>query len=80
LTASGFHAAQQKGIEGAVLLEAVISIAGKILSLKAVTTADPDLAAAAIAAVQQWRYHPMRLNGQPVEAIITMTVDFRLTP
>ena len=27
-----------------------------------------------------WRYQPMLLNGQPVEAIMTITVDFRLTP
>jgi TonB family protein len=72
--------AQEKGIEGPVLLEAVISTAGNILSLKAVTTADPDLAAAAMAAVQQWHYQPTLLNGQPVEVVTTITVDFRLTP
>jgi TonB family protein len=72
--------AQEKGIEGPVLLEAVISTGGNILSLKAVTTADPDLAAAAMAAVQQWHYQPTLLNGQPVEVVTTITVDFRLTP
>jgi TonB family protein len=72
--------AQEKGIEGPVLLEAVISTGGNILSLKAVTTADPDLASAAMAAVQQWHYQPTLLNGQPVEVVTTITVDFRLTP
>lgn len=72
--------AQEKGIEGPVLLEAVISTAGNILSLKAVTTADPDLAAAAMAAVQQWHYQPTLLNGEPVEVVTTVIVDFRLKP
>jgi TonB family protein len=72
--------AQEKGIEGPVLLEAVISTGGDILSLKAVTTADPDLAAAAMAAVQQWHYQPTLLNGQPVEVVTTVIVDFRLKP
>ena len=72
--------AQQKGIEGPVLLEAVISTEGSVLSLRAVTTADPDLAAAAKAAVQQWHYQPTLLNGEPVEVVTTITVDFRLTP
>jgi len=70
---------QEKGIEGPVLLEAVISNEGSILSLKVVNSADPYLARAATTAVQQWRYQPTLLNGQPVEVITTITVDFRLT-
>jgi TonB family protein len=72
--------AQEKGIEGAVLLEAVISTEGGILSLKVVNSADPDLAKAATNAVQQWRYQPTLLNGEPVEVVTTITVDFRLKP
>ena len=72
--------AQEKGIEGTVLLEAVISTEGGILSLKVVNTADADLARAATTAVQQWHYQPTLLNGQPVEVVTTITIDFRLTP
>jgi TonB family protein len=72
--------AQAKGIEGPVLLEAVISTDGNILSLKVVNTADADLARAATTAVQQWHYQPTLLNGQPVEVVTTITVDFRLSP
>jgi periplasmic protein TonB len=63
-----------------VLLEAVISTEGNILSLKVVNSADPDLARAATTAVQQWHYQPTTLNGQPLEVVTTITVDFRLTP
>jgi TonB family protein len=71
---------QEKGIEGSVLLEAVIAIDGHVLSLKALNAPDPDLVTAAITAVQQWHYTPMLLNGEPVEALTTVIVDFRLTP
>jgi len=71
---------EEKGIEGAVLLESVISTDGSILSLRVVNTADADLARAATNAVQQWRYQPTLLNGEPVEVETTITVDFRLKP
>ena len=71
---------RERDIEGPVLLEAVISTGGNVLSLKVVNTADPDLAASSDNAVQQWHYQPTLLNGQPVEVVTTITVDFRLTP
>ena len=71
--------AQRGGIEGTVLLHAVIATDGSLLSIGVTNTlADPDLAAAAIDAVKQWRYQPTLLNGQPMEIITTISVNFRL--
>jgi protein TonB len=39
---------------------------------------DPRLAKAALDAVGQWVYQPTLLNGQPVEVVTTITLDFRL--
>jgi TonB family protein len=72
--------AEQKGIQGAVLLQAIISKEGSVMSLSVVNTADPDLARAAMTAVGQWHYQPTLLNGQPVEVVTTITVDFKLRP
>ena len=36
----------------------------------------PLLDAAAIAAVRQWRYSPLLLNGQPERFVLTVTVSF----
>jgi TonB family protein len=72
--------AQQQGIQGAVLLQAIISKEGTVLSLSVVNTADPDLARAAMTAVGQWHYQPTLLNGEPVEVVTTITVDFKLKP
>jgi protein TonB len=71
--------AQAQGVEGAVLLNAVIGKDGSLLSLAVVNKlADPDLAAAALAAAQQWRFRPTLLNGEPVEVATTITINFKL--
>ena len=33
---------------------------------------------AALAAVSRWRYTPTLLNGEPVEVVVAVSVDFRL--
>jgi TonB family protein len=70
---------QQLGVEGTVVMRAVISTAGALLNLEVVNTdVDPRLAKAALDAVGQWVYQPTLLNGQPVEVVTTITLDFRL--
>ena len=71
--------ALQAGIEGAVLLEAVIAKSGSVENLRLMSRgAHPFLAKAAMEAVKQWRYQPTLLNGEPIEVVTTITVDFRL--
>jgi protein TonB len=68
------------GIEGAVLLEAVIGMDGSLMSLRVMNSQiDPDLAKAAVEAVSQWRYQPTLLNGVPVEVMTSITINFRLS-
>ena len=64
-------------IQGAVVLRAVISKQGTIDNLQAVS-GPPLLMKAAIDAVQQWRYRPYLLNGEPVEVDTEITVNFVL--
>lgn len=63
--------------QGKVLLVAVIDTQGRITQLRALS-GHPLLIAAAIDAVQQWRYRPYILNGQPVEVETQITVNFTL--
>jgi periplasmic protein TonB len=65
-------------IQGDVVLNAIISVNGQIENLQLVG-GHPMLVPAAIAAVQQWRYKPYLLNGQPVEVETTITVIFTLS-
>jgi TonB family protein len=74
-------ALQAAGIEGTVLIEAVISKDGLPLSLKPQNTAvDPAFISAAMDSVRQWRWRPTMLNGEPIEVLATMQVDFKLRP
>jgi protein TonB len=36
------------------------------------------LVQAALEAVRQWRYRPTQLNGEPVETVTTIDVNFQL--
>jgi len=73
--------ARAQGIQGCVLLEAVISKDGTLGAMRVLNKlADPDLVDAAIEAVRNWRYEPTLLNGQPIEVVTTITVNFRLSP
>ena len=40
--------------------------------------AHPELAQAAVDAVQQWRFAPTLLNGVPVEVVMSVSVSFSL--
>jgi TonB family protein len=70
--------AKDKGIEGAVVLEATLSADGVPTDLTVVSSPDDSLSQAAMDAVRQWRYQPTLLNGEPVEVVTTIAVDFRL--
>jgi protein TonB len=64
-------------IEGMVILEATVDSTGAVKDTR-VLRSHGVLDDAAIAAVQQWRYEPLRLNGQPTPFILTVTVAFSL--
>ena len=65
-------------VQGAVILEAVITREGNIDAsrLRVLQSASPFLTPAAIEAVKQWRYRPPLLNGQSIEVMTTITVNF----
>jgi TonB family protein len=70
---------QQLGVEGTVMLRAIISKEGIPMSLRAVSSSvDPRLVPLAMDAVAQWRYSPTLLNGEPVETITNIDVSFTL--
>src|ERR1700756_767892 len=69
--------ARQTRISGTVRLHALISKSGQVESLE-VISGHPLLVRAAMDAVQQWRYQPTLLNGEPVEVDTTIDVIFSL--
>jgi TonB family protein len=71
--------AKAEGREGSVMLRAVIAKDGSVKELMSMSDADPELASAAIDGVRGWQYQPTLLNGEPVEVITVVQVNFRLT-
>jgi TonB family protein len=67
--------AKAANVQGSVDVLATIGTDGVPRALRA-TSGDTRLADAAIAAISQWHYKPAMLNGQPAEALISITVTF----
>jgi protein TonB len=64
-------------ISGTVELTAIVGTDGHIRELR-VLSGNPLLTKAALDAVSQWIYAPPVLNGERVEVIAPITVNFRL--
>ncbi|MBZ5621524.1 MAG: energy transducer TonB [Acidobacteriia bacterium] len=70
--------AKQARISGVVKLSAIISKDGTIQHLE-VISGHPLLVPAALEAVKQWVYQPTLLNGEPVEVVTQIDVNFTLS-
>ena len=69
--------ALQGGVQGTVILQAVIDERGSVREVK-VLRSIPLLDDAAVQAVSQWTFTPTLLNGTPVPVVMTVTVAFAL--
>ncbi len=69
--------AAQAHIQGVVILEATIGTNGKVKDVK-VLRSIKELDDAAIKAVRAWEYKPTLVNGQAVQVILTIPVNFNL--
>ena len=64
-------------VQGTVVLQAIIGKDGHVENLRVISGPEP-LTAAAIQAVEQWRYKPYYLEGRPVEVETSIRVNFML--
>ncbi|HLK20798.1 MAG TPA: M56 family metallopeptidase [Bryobacteraceae bacterium] len=69
--------AKAQHIQGQVKFTVIIGKDGTVQNITLVS-GDPMLAAAAKEAVQKWVYKPTLLNGDPVEVVTTIDVNFTL--
>jgi len=73
------HIASQAGVQGMVILEARVGTDGRVREAT-VLRGQPLFDEPAKAAVMQWRYQPLLLNGIAMEFVLTVTVQFALRP
>jgi TonB family protein len=71
------EAARQAGIEGTVIIHAIIGRNGNVCRLQ-VISGPPLLVQSALDAVRQWRYKPTLLKREPVEVDTTIQVIFNI--
>jgi protein TonB len=72
-------AAKQRGQQGRVVLRVEVSAAGAPLSVTVLSTSGHDLLdKAALAAIEQWRFHPATRAGAAVAGAVDVPVQFRL--
>ncbi|HEX7157856.1 MAG TPA: energy transducer TonB, partial [Edaphobacter sp.] len=71
------QAAKAEGVEGQVVMQAIISKNGTVDQLH-VIQGDPLLRAAASEAVSRWHYRPYTVNGRPVDVATIVKVEFKL--
>ena len=69
--------AKQTHVQGTVEFTAVIGKTGDIENLR-LLHGHPLLVNAARQAILQWRYQPTLLNGEPVEVVTNIVVNFTL--
>jgi protein TonB len=70
--------AKQMKVQGAVILEALISKTGSIQDIQ-VLSGPAILSEAAREAVRQWRFKPYLQSGQPVDSEARITVNFTIS-
>ena len=64
-------------LEGTVLMDILIGSNGRVTDTR-VLRARPELAGAAVAAVERWEFAPTIVDGSPVAVITTVVVNFTL--
>jgi TonB family protein len=62
--------------EGRVMIETIIDEDGCVREAKVILSAQKKLDAAALDAVKQWVYRPIKVDGKPVRARHFVTVNF----
>lgn len=71
-------AAREAGITGAVVADLVIDEVGMVRDVVILESPADDLSAAAIDAIEQWRFAPATMDGDAVAVRYIVTVMFRL--
>lgn len=73
------QAAKDAHVQGKVELETVISREGVPTEIRVTSSPSDDLSQSALEAVRQWRYKPTLLNGNPVEVVTEVLVNYTLS-
>ena len=71
-------AARRRGLEGQVEMEIVVRRDGSVGDVRILKGLSSELNDRAAQAVRQWRFAPARRQGEPVDVIVEVSVEFRM--
>lgn len=70
--------ARANRVSGIVIVEAVIDRNGEVRDVRVLKPLPYGLDQAAVDAVKQWKFRPGMLEGQPIDVIFNLTINFKL--
>src|SRR3954468_3156701 len=70
--------ARQERVSGVVILETVIDHTGAVKDIKVLKGLPHGLSEAAVDAVKQWVFKPATINGEAVDVVFNLTLNFKL--
>lgn len=70
--------ARARGVEGSVLIRAIIRRNGTVDDVQILSDLPNGLGEAAAKAVNRWHFRPATYRGEPIDVYYTVTVNFRL--
>jgi len=65
-----------RGIQGRVVLKVIIRKDGSIGPVRVDQSLDDELDEAAAEAIRKWQFDPARVNGEPINVLTSIEVDF----
>jgi TonB family protein len=71
------EAARKDRIAGVVILEILIDKSGSVADAMVLQNLPDGLGQAAMDAVKQWKFKPATMNGEPVDVIFNVTMNFK---
>jgi periplasmic protein TonB len=71
-------ALRKEGVQGKVVMRALLTAEGELQDVRVMSSPDPRLSELAVAAFRKWRYKPATCAGKPVPVEITSTTSFDL--
>lgn len=66
------------GIEGEVMIKALIDEQGKVEKAESVKASKPEFAEASLTAIKQWEFIPATKDGKPIKAEVFVPFNYRL--
>lgn len=70
--------ARRAGVQGAVILEAVIDEQGNVTDVRVLRGLPMGLDREAVSAVQQWKFKPATMASKPIKVYFNLTVNFTI--